>query len=375
MSSSNFVPPTSVTFPTAPQTGYVPPSPFVNSQQPESLIPQAAMTQQQNPPVFQTVPSQQVPVSPSTPFPSVESQSQAPVSKKLVLSPQDIQNMAMFTSGEGKFSVPGLATYFYKRHFNAIEGSVFSKGKDYAAWIFPTSKKSEVETLLARIKSGELPPSSEEELKQEKKEARQKRQTKLQEKKKQTVKKNKQSQMQGASQVMNPFNNGFQQGFQQAQMMSGFNQTQSYPMGQGFNQMGQMQPSLMSPNQFGYPSPQQSPFNFVNSAPFGQTQSYPGGQMQQKPKFKEAKHKIMGDFQIIAYKLFRPQVGYTVRIKMDTGDYHGVVVDAPTKDGGIVTTCNIRLSSGSNTMVHVVEGKWKVMGFDKDHGIYFNGGN
>jgi len=380
--STNFVPPSSSSNFSAP-AGFASASPFLATQQPESLIPQGAVPSQPSTQVFQPASTpQQAPVSPSSPFPTVEQQGESkPKSMAYVLTPEDIQKMNLeVIDGGQRFMISGRATIYWRKHFHEIQDSSFTAGKNFTAWLFPVTSKSAVESLLSKIKSGELPPSSQEELEQEMKEIKKKKYEKFNEKKKarknggKKTKGKAQRNQQGfpmtQSNPMGMTQQGFQgipqqmdfsmgqQGFQQGNM--GFGMQQGFPQ-QGFG----MQQGF--PQQ-GFPMGQQQGMFNMNTPSFGIQQPGFGGQQQ---TLREAKHKIVGDFQLLTFKLFRPQVGYGVKFHMNGATLMGRVEVANQNHDGTITTCDVRRQDGALSRIHVVNDKWRIVGLQADHGIYF----
>lgn len=343
-SASSFVTPVAA----SPVPSFVnPTSPFLAAQ-PESLVPQDAVQQA---PTGAGFPSQvpAVPFGSASSFPSAGASVPAPgvISSygKLTLTQADIQALNMVPSGDGSFfSISGVGTFFYKKYFKAIEGARFSKAGQFSSWNFPVQRKAEIEALLSKIKSGEVQPSTNDQLKGERKEQTEKRREKL-------AKKQAGSQgQQGAQQFAYP---GQQFGYPQ--------QPFGYP---------QQQFGFAAPQPFGFAPPQ--PFGFAAPSPFGAAPA----------KVKEPKNFVMGDFQVVSFKVFRPLPRQQVTVSYGGNNYLGVVTDIAKGYGDTTTAVQAQLQTGTVfTIVLSVElgennnlrGKWQVKGFAQEHTVFFKG--
>ena len=338
-------------------------SPFM--MQPESLIPGAAPVQPQiqAPPTQSPFPTSsgnftaQAPVSPSS-----ESQGK-PKFEKLVFKPEMLAEIEIVQLEKDKFiGVKGLGTFFFKTHLKAAGGTYLGRrGADFSAWIFPIDKYSEVKALVDKFKSGEIQPSSEEDLKKEKQEKREKRIQRLQ------TKESEQKQKKSTTPRCNRQPYGFPQGatvvYMQPPPQFGFQQPQQF----GFQQPQQF--GFQQAPQFGFP--QQQPAQFGQQAPqFGQQPAQFGQQAaqfgQQAAQFGAPHFNFQQPTQ---KKTFIPSAGMMAEIKFDGNTHLAVVNGVSEQLGNPVAT--VQIQNGGAANLAPVNGKWQVQGFQTPHTVFF----
>lgn len=308
-------------------------SPFMAAQ-PASLIPSEHMPVV-SAPVESVSSSGAIQTIPSFPPVSAPAGNNNGGRGRMTFHPDMLNQLQMSPMGD-KFLLSGDATLFYKHKLAELGGKYF-KSPGLSGWSFPVSHKDSVEQLIAAIRSGQITPLTNEELTQDRKQKKQKQKQFLQ-----------QQQMQQMQPMMVP--QGFVPYFQQPQQQPQF-----------FQQPQQ--------NQF-FQQPQQQNQFFQQPAPFFQQQT---PFMQPNPMFKqpkETRYQIQGNYQTVTFKVYRPSVGNSVKVKVQGSEYMGSVSSVQTNKYGYVYSCVIQVGANS-TELQVVDRKWKVKGFTQNHSVFF----